>query len=699
MTTRTRPIRRPLRAEPPTLLEPPSPRAVPVRRGGGRKPPAKRAKARSKRQGPSFGWRAARWAGKWALVLGIWVTVGMAATVAWFAYDLPDIDRIAVQERRPALGVLAADGSALARYGDLTGDAVQVRDLPPHLIQAVLAIEDRRFYDHFGLDPVGILRAVFVNLQAGRMVQGGSTITQQLAKNLFLTPERTLRRKVQEALLALWLEANYDKDDLLSAYLNRVYLGAGTYGVDAAARTYFGVPAENVTLRQSAILAGLLRAPSRYSPANAPELAERRADTVLAAMVDAGYIAQSQADSAEDLPPLPRRRPTTGQGGRYFADWVADQVPDFVGYDPIDRTVLSTLDPVLQRRVEAIVARHLAEDGTAAGAGQAAVVLMRPDGAVVAMVGGRSYAGSQYNRATQAQRQPGSAFKPIAYLAALEAGLTPSSVVRDEPIRVGDWRPNNFNGRYFGPVTATEALARSANAAAVRVLDYAGVDRTLALARRLGLNGRLPRDLSLALGTGEVTLLELTAAYAAIVNRGRAVWPYGVEAIIARDGEVLYRRQGSGAGTATSAEHAAALTAMMTAVMDPSQGGTGRAAGLDRPAAGKSGTSQAHRDAWFVGFTADYVAGVWVGNDDGTPMNGVTGGGLPARIWRDVMTDAHRGLPIRPLPAARAGLDTPSALNLTSAADAAPRADEPPEPALDREGFTTLLERMGGTQR
>ena len=699
MATRTKPIRRPLRADPPPLLEPPSPRAVPVRRRARPKPPAKGTNGRFKGQGPRFGWRAARWAGKWALVLGIWVTVGMAATVAWFAYDLPDIDRIAVQERRPALAVVAADGSALARYGDLTGDAVDVRDLPPHLIQAVLAIEDRRFYDHFGLDPIGILRAVFVNLQAGRMVQGGSTITQQLAKNLFLTPERTLRRKVQEALLALWLEANYDKDDLLSAYLNRVYLGAGTYGVDAAARTYFGVTAEHVTLRQSAILAGLLRAPSRYSPANAPELAERRADTVLAAMVDAGYIAQAQADAAEDLPPLPRRRPTTGQGGRYFADWVTDQVPDFVGYDPIDRTVLSTLDPVRQRRVEAIVARHLAEDGAAAGAGQAAVVLMRPDGAVVAMVGGRSYAGSQYNRATQAQRQPGSAFKPIAYLAALEAGLTPHSVVRDEPIRVGDWRPNNFNGRYFGPVTATEALARSANAAAVRVLDYAGVDRTLALARRLGLNGRLPRDLSLALGTGEVTLLELTAAYAAIANRGRAVWPYGVEAIIARDGEVLYRRQGSGAGTATSAEHAAALTAMMTAVMDPAQGGTGRAAALDRPAAGKSGTSQAHRDAWFVGFTTDYVAGVWVGNDDGTPMNGVTGGGLPARIWRDVMTDAHRGLPVRPLPAARVGTGTPPALNLTPATDAAPPTEAAPESALDREGFSTLLERMGGPQQ
>jgi penicillin-binding protein 1A len=693
MASRTRSSGRSVRAEPPPLLEPP-PRNLPVRRKGGGRPaaaaPAKPAggAAGGPRAAPGRGWRVVRWAAKWVLVIGIWGAVGMAAVVAWFAYDLPDIDRIALQERRPTVAVVAADGSALARYGDLTGDTVHVDDLPPHLIRAVLAIEDRRFYDHFGLDPIGILRAAAANIRAGGMVQGGSTITQQLAKNLFLTPERTLRRKVQEALLALWLEANYDKDDLLSAYLNRVYLGAGTYGVDAAARTYFGVSARNVTLRQAAILAGLLRAPSRYSPANAPELAEARADTVLAAMVDAGFVSAEQADRAEDVPPLPRRRPTTGQGGRYFADWVADEVPDYVGYDPIDMTVLSTLDPVLQRRAEAIVARRLAAEGAASGASQAAVVLMRPDGAVVAMVGGRSYADSQFNRAVQARRQPGSAFKPIVYLAALEAGLEPDSVVRDAPVRVGDWQPDNFEGRYLGPVTATEALARSANAAAVRVLDRAGVDATLALARRLGLNGELPRDLSLALGTGEVSLLELTATYAAVARRGRGVWPYGVRAILGRDGGVLYRRRGSGAGTAIAPEHAAALTGMMAAVIE---GGTGRAAALDRPAAGKTGTSQDHRDAWFVGFTADYVCGVWVGNDDGAPTDGVTGGGLPARIWRDVMTAAHEDLPPRPLPAPPAFAELPE----LSLAPAEPVDGD----GLDREGFSGLLDRLGGAER
>lgn len=624
-----------------------------------------------------WGW----WLVKWSSVAAIWLLILTVATVGYFAYDMPDIGEVAPPDRRPATTVLAADGSAIARYGDLAGDTVDARDLPEHLIQAVLAIEDRRFYGHFGLDPIGIGRAMVANIRAGRMVQGGSTITQQLAKNLFLTPERTLRRKVQEALLALWLEANFTKDEILTAYLNRVYLGAGTYGVDAAARTYFGVSARNVTLRQAAILAGLLQAPSRYSPLNAPELAEARADTVLVAMVDAGFITQDQADQAGSLPPLPRRRPGSGQGGRYFADWVADQVPDYVGYDPVDLQVETTLDPVLQRQVETIVADYLATEGADSGASQAAVVIARTDGAVVAMVGGRSYADSQFNRATQAQRQPGSAFKPVVYLAALEAGLRPESLVLDAPIQIGDWAPHNFSDRYQGEITATRALATSANTAAVRVLDGAGIDNAIDLARRLGLSGALRRDLSLALGTSEATLLELTAAYATIANGGRAVWPYGIDRISDDNDSVLYRRQGGGAGATVRADLAYDVAQMMTEVMST---GTGRAALLDRPAAGKTGTSQYYRDAWFVGFTADYVAAVWVGNDDGAPMNGVTGGGLPARMWRDVMTVAHAGLPPRPLPVPAApmiGVDEePLALN---------------DPiSLDRDGMRTLLDRL-----
>ena len=565
----------------------------------------------------------------------------------WLTQSMPNVHELAAPVRRPAISLAAADGSSIHRYGDLAGDAVHVDDLPPHLVQAVLAIEDRRFYNHFGLDGRAIARAFVENIRAGRIVQGGSTISQQLAKNLFLTPDQTLMRKVQEALLALWLEINYDKDDILSAYLNRVYLGNGTFGVDAAARAYFGVPASQVNLHQAAILAGLLQAPSRYSPARAPELAAERAETVLAVMVDVGFITQAEADAADAAPPAPRHRPSSGEGDRYFADWVVDEVPSFVGNDPVDMRVTTTLDAPLQRRIEQIVTDHLAAEGAERNAGQAAVVIMRRDGGVVAMVGGRSYADSQFNRATQAWRQPGSAFKPIVYLTALLDGMTPDDLVLDAPITIGNWSPQNFSGTFVGELTATQALATSANTAAVRIMQMAGVDAVVATARRLGLSGELSPNLSLALGTGEVTLLELTAAYAAIANDGRAVWPYGIETITDRQDNSLYRRAGSGAGQAVPSWAASELMGMLTSVIES---GTGRNAGFGWPAAGKTGTSQDYRDGWFVGFTAEYVAGVWVGNDDGSFMDRVTGGGLPARIWHDVMAAAHRDLSPRPLP-------------------------------------------------
>ncbi len=625
---------RPLTAE---RRAPTAPRRRTAKGSARRRSPARRTRRTASSRRP---WRTLA---KWFAVLAIWGFVVVLGAIAYFAYDMPDTRDVVVAERRPTLTVEASDGSAIARYGDMTGDDVHVDELPEHLIDAVLAIEDRRFYGHFGLDPIGIARAVYRNIQAGRMTQGGSTITQQLAKNLFLTQERTLRRKVQEALLAIWLEANYSKDEILTAYLNRVYLGAGTYGVDAAAQAYFGVSARQVNLWQSAILAGLLQAPSRYSPARNPDLAETRAEVVLSAMVDAGFLTATQAVAARDLPPTPRRRPASGSGGRYFADWVADLVPDYVGYDPADMVAVTTLDPQLQRSALAIVSDHLTDSGV----DQAAMVAMRLDGAVVAMVGGRAYDASQFNRAVQAQRQPGSAFKPFVYLAAMLQGLRPDTVVRDAPISIGQWSPGNFSDRYRGDITATEALAVSANTAAVRVLQQAGTDATVTLARRLGISSPLTTDMSLALGTSEVSLLELTAAYAAFATGGTGVWPYGIERILDTSGDTLYQREGGGPGRIVAAGAVGDLNRMLAAVVDY---GTGRAAALDRPAAGKTGTSQDHRDAWFVGFTADYVVGVWVGNDDNRSMDGVTGGGLPARIWHDFMTAAHRGLPARALP-------------------------------------------------
>ncbi len=377
------------------------------------------------------------------------------------------------------------------------------------------------------------------------------------------------------------------------------------------------------------------------------DLAEERADLVLAAMVDEGYVTEADIERADSLPPLPQRRPGGGDGSRYFADWVAGRVTDFVGYDQGDLVVRSTLNTNLQLAAERIVGEHLADDGAAGGVGQAAVVALTPTGEVLAMVGGRAYGSSQFNRAVQAQRQPGSAFKPIIYLAALERGLRPDMLIVDAPIEIAGWAPRNFDDTYRGEITAVEALADSVNSASVRVLEWTGVEPAIDVARRLGITTDLRRDLSLALGTSEVTLLELTAAYAAFVNNGTAVWPHAIRSIEGLEGEPLYQREGGGPGEVVRPWHIWELDRMLQEVMIS---GTGRGAQLDRPAAGKTGTSQEYRDAWFVGFTADLVVGVWVGNDDGTPMNGVTGGGLPARIWRDVMLAAHRDLPPRPLP-------------------------------------------------
>jgi penicillin-binding protein 1A len=581
------------------------------------------------------------------VTLGIWGVLAGLAVVAWYAYDLPDVGGINTFNRRASLTFIAANGEEFAAYGEIHAGVVELRDMPRYLPQAVLATEDRRFYRHFGLDPLGLARAVWVNLRAGRVVQGGSTITQQLAKNVFLTRERTFRRKMQEALLALWLEHKFTKDQILTIYLNRVYLGAGTYGVEAAARRYFGKSARQLSAHESAIVAGLLKAPSRYAPSNNPELARDRARDVLNNMVEAGYLTAEQAAQAGRQRLAIVSNDRAGQGARYFADWVLDQVASFVGYNDRDLKIVTTFDPRLQRVAETEVEAALARDGARAHAEQAALVAMAPDGAVRAMVGGRSYGQSQFNRAVNAQRQPGSSFKPFVFLAAVEAGLRPDDRLADGPVNVGGWTPKNFDDILRGQITAREALARSVNTATVRAAQRAGLDRVIAVAHRLGIDSELRRDFSTSLGASEVNLLELTGAFAPFANGGNGVLPYAIIEIRDTQGSLLYRRAGSGTGRVIQRPALIAMTDMLRAVI---MQGTGRAAALDRPAAGKTGTSQDFRDAWFVGFTADLVAGVWLGNDDGAPMERVTGGGLPTRIWHAFMAQANQGLPARPLP-------------------------------------------------
>nr|WP_246513427.1 penicillin-binding protein 1A [Azospirillum picis] len=619
-----------------------------ARRSGGSQPPQPPALSAGRPGRAPQPSRKGGWLNRlvqWGLVAAIWCGIGLGAVLAWFALDLPDISKVAQFERRASITVLAADGSEFARFGDLHGTTLSVADLPPHLVEAVLAIEDRRFYSHFGIDPLGLARAVYVNWRSGRAVQGGSTITQQLAKNLFLTPEKSLKRKIQEAMLALWLESRFSKDQILTAYLNRVYLGAGTFGVDAAARTYFGKPATEVDIRESAVLAGLLKAPSRYAPSSNPDESAERARVVMAAMLDAGYLTQAQYEAARTAKPSPRRKP--GGDGRYFADWVTELVPGFAGPDHGDVIVRTTLDLKMQRAAEQRLEALLAGPGAAANVHQGALVAMSPDGAVRALVGGRDYDGSEFNRATQALRQPGSAFKPFVYLAALEAGWTPDSLIDDAPVQLANWSPGNYDGKYRGSITLASALAHSSNTATARLIDRVGTDRVRRIASNLGISSPLTRDLSLALGTSEVTPLELVRAYAGIANRGVPVWAYAITEIKSRDGTVLYRRQGGGGGAVVNPAYAVQLAQMMTGVLDY---GTGRSARLNRPAAAKSGTTQDYHDAWFVGFTADLVAGVWLGNDNNDAMKKVTGGTLPAKLWRDFMTDAHAGRPARPLP-------------------------------------------------
>jgi len=619
---------------------------------------------------------------KWTATVGVWGVIVVLGIVAWYASDLPDVDKALNATRKPTITLLAANGSVLATRGDLYGVPLRVGDLPKALPEAVLATEDRRFYQHFGLDLIGILRAAYRNATAGRIVQGGSTITQQAAKNLFLTPERSLKRKVQEVLLSLWLEHKFSKDQILTVYLNRVYLGAGTYGVDAAARKYFGVPAKRLSTYEAAMIAGLLKAPSRYNPRANPKLAAKRTAQVLKNMVAAGYLNEAQAKAAKIQ--RHRRFAGTAASGRYFTDWVLDQVADYVAPGNRDITVATTLEPSLQRAAERRLKESLAGPGAKTGASQGALVAITGDGAVRALVGGRNHAESPFNRATQARRQPGSAFKPFVFLAALEAGLTESSTVTDAPIKIKDWAPRNFNGRYLGDVTMAEALARSLNTAAVRVARHAHLPRVAKVAGRLGIPGNIQATPSLALGTHDVSLLDLTAAYAPFANGGRAAWPYGIREIKAGDGRILYQRRGSGPGRVIETRHAAAMNRMLAAVIAY---GTGKNAKLARPAAGKSGTSQNHRDAWFIGYTADLIAGVWVGNDNAKPMRGVTGGGLPAKLWQRFMKDAHKGRKAKALP----GVDGPIKMPPASTAVATKKKPAAPEKSLWDKFIETIV--------
>ena len=582
----------------------------------------------------------------WSLVLALWAGIGVAGLVAFYGARMPSAVTWTVPDRPPNVKIVSADGRQLANRGMTGGEAVSLSDMSPYIPQAVIAIEDRRFRSHFGIDPIGLARAMASNVLERGLVQGGSTLTQQLAKNLFLKPDRTLERKVQEVLLAIWLEHEYTKDQILEMYLNRVYFGSGSYGVEAASRRYFAKSARDVTLAEAALLAGLLKAPSRLSPARDPKAAEARSQLVLAAMREEGMIGQKEMASAMSAPAARAASYWTGSEN-YVADRIMGELPDLVGDVSSDIVVEATVDLTLQKLAEDSIRTLIEKDGKKLNVSQGALVSIDNSGAVRAMVGGYDYAHSQFDRASEARRQPGSAFKPFVYLAAIEAGRTPESVRNDAPITIGKWTPENYRGKYEGPMTLTTALAKSSNSISAQLAMEVGPAAVVEAAQRLGIQSKLQPNTSISLGTSEVTPFELTAAFVPFANGGWRADVHFVRRVTTADGKVLYEHGAEAPKRVVRPEVVGMMNRMMTETLEI---GTARKAAFGWPAAGKTGTSQSSRDAWFVGYTANLTTGVWFGNDDGSPTKNITGGSLPAIAWRDFMTAAHEGVPVARLP-------------------------------------------------
>ncbi len=659
----------------------------------GEQPPRKRHKrGRRETKGAKRRSRALRLL-YWGVVASLWGVIASLGVLVWVGAHLPPIQSLEVPKRAPTIQIAGMNGRILTTRGDTGGPPIPLKELPSYLPKAFIAIEDRRFYSHHGVDPLGIMRAALTNLLRRGVAQGGSTITQQLAKNLFLTQERTIERKVQEIGLALWLEWRFSKAQILELYLNRVYFGSGAYGVEAAAQRYFGKSARQVTLAEAALLAGIIKSPTRLAPTHNYKGAEQRARLVIAAMANGGFLSADSAKTA--FAHAPQIVKPAGAGlVNYAGDWVMDLLNDLVGRVEQDIVVETTIDPALQAAAERAVTEELTQRGEKFAVEQGALVAMSPDGAIRALVGGRNYGESQFNRAISAKRQPGSAFKPFVYLTALERGLTPDSLREDRPINIKGWRPENYGREYFGPVTLTRALSLSLNTVAVRLALEVGPQSVVRTAHRLGIASKLEPNASIALGTSEVSLLELVSAFAPFANGGMAITPHIVERVRGVDGAVLYLARHSALGRVVEERHVAMMNTMLQETLLT---GTGRKAELPGlAAAGKTGTSQDFRDAWFVGYTGALVAGVWLGNDDNSAMRKVTGGGLPAEIWSRFMKAAHRTAVSATLPgvARDGGRPTPPA-NIPTAPSGSVRDDigrSPPSSGMD--GW--LLDRLFG---
>jgi len=573
-----------------------------------------------------------------SLVLLVWGMILLVPLVVYYAYDLPDISNLERKNTKSAMMVMAQNGEVISTYGNVYGEWLEYQEIPLSHIEAVIAIEDRRFFDHNGLDLRGLARAIVNNLIAGRMVEGGSTISQQLAKNLYLNADRTFKRKVQELLLSFWLEMKLSKQEILAIYLNRAYFGSGAYGIDAASRTIFGHSARNLTLTEAAMIAGMLKGPALYSPLRDVQRAYDRTSLVLDNMVAVEFIDKLTADIAKKRK-VNINNSSAGSDVRYYTDWIIDQVPNLIGQISEPIVIKTTLIPEIQQMATNAVRQILSREERLENT-QAALVSMDYHGAVQAMVGGRNYNESQFNRVVQAQRQPGSAFKLFIYLAALEAGLSPTTVMRDSPIIFDDWSPKNYNGKFIGDVTLEDAFIKSINTVAVKLSERVNRGSVVDISERLGIQSPLTVEPSLALGTSELNLLELTGAYSVVARDGIETKPYGITEIQNSSGQILYRHLPGPDVRILDKKVNLIMQSMLRNVVT---NGTGRAASMDFPVFGKTGTTQNYKDALFVGYGKGIVSGVWVGKDDSTSMLGVTGGGTPAQIWKNFMYRASLG--------------------------------------------------------
>ena len=612
----------------------------------------------------------------WGAVLSVWGLIAVIAFLAVFATNLPDTSKIFDVTRQPSISYLDRSGGLIAVRGSQLTPPVNLDELPPYVPAAFVSIEDQRFYHHFGFDPIGMTRMVFANIKARHIVQGGSTITQQLARNLFLTPDQTIRRKVQELILAVWLESKFSKKQILSLYLNRVYFGEGAYGIEAASQRYFNTPASKLSVGEAALLAGLMKGPSRYSPVSATERAQTRANVVLNKMVETHAITPEQRLEAISHP-VQVQATLANQNAQYFVDWLDQQVRGIVGQPQEDLVVETTLDLSIQAGGERAVRQITARDGPTKGVQQAALVAVDGEGRVRAYVGGVDYGQSQFDRVATARRQAGSSWKPFVYLTAMEQGRTPDQQVVDEPLTIGNWEPKNYTGKYLGQITLQTALAQSINTVAARLANEIGTPNVAQTARRLGITSPIQTEPSMALGAVEVSPMEMAQAYAAFSNGGYLVKAYGIERISTGSGKVLFDH-GLGAPPRVQVIGQPALSEMAQMMRQVLISGTGvRAKIPGYDLAGKTGTTSDYRDAWFVGFTGGFTAAVWTGRDDNTPMRRVTGGGSPAEIWRDFMAASLPRLNVQAIPGGPAA--TPDAIGdlLNQAGESGAAAQSP----------------------